>query len=91
MMPKDLSPDGDSSKVEIELQERVVRARERYERALAMTRSLGCESGDGDQSVSGSPNIVRALRIQQGATRHYSEALRELSEFVFDYLRKNCA
>lgn len=91
MMSHNASPGGDPSKVETDLQERVVRARERYERAIAETQKLAVESPDGSQDSYGSHSIARALRLQHSATRRYSEALRALSEFVLDCKSRNCA
>ena len=81
----------DPSRVELELQERVTRAREEYERAIAEARKLAAWNGDGDARLNRSSEITRALQLQNTATRRYSEALRSLSEFVLDYKHTNCA
>lgn len=88
---RDATAGGNPSRIELELQERVARARNQYERAIAAARKLAAETRDGNPYLNGSPNITRALQLQNTATRRYAEALRALSEFVLGYKEKDCA
>jgi hypothetical protein len=82
---------GDRSRIEVELQERVARAREQYEQAIAEARRLAAESRNGNPHLNDSSKITQALQLQNTATRRYSEALRALSEFVLGYKERDCA
>jgi hypothetical protein len=66
-----------------ELQERVERARQDYERIVEAARRLTEQTGyanlaDGDRLAA----IRKARQIQEIATQQYAEALKALSDFV---------
>lgn len=82
----------DVSRVEVELQERVARARRDYERALGDVRKLAAELRNGPPGLNGSATLVQALQYEHVVTRRYSEALRALSEFVLGQVHNDdCA
>ena len=87
--PNCLPDTGNSSGVERQLQERVARARDRYEWAIAEVARLRAESRDANANVPS--RLEQALRLRHAATRRYSDALRELADFVLGYRTTNCA
>jgi len=84
--------EGNTNRTELELRERVARARRQYEIALAESRRVLEEAQDlGLSNPDGISAVRNANRIQRDATERYAAALKALAEFVLDHTRSKCS
>ncbi len=81
-MSDDQRIDTDYSKTEQKLLARAAAAEQRYREASAEFKRLFAVHHDLGNTTDGVVALRHAIRLQRAATRNYSNALRDLSDFV---------